>query len=68
MDIMRVALYAKYTQHQRLRDLLLGTGDREIVEHTSNDSFWGDGGDGRGQNVLGKLLMELRDQLLGTPV
>ena len=68
VDIMRVALYAKYTQHQRLRDLLLGTGEREIVEHTSNDSFWGDGGDGRGQNVLGKLLMELRDQLLGTPV
>ena len=53
---MYVALYAKFTQHERLRKLLLETGDRKLVEHTCQDSYWGDGGDGSGQNRLRKLL------------
>jgi len=60
---MKDALNAKFTQHDALKRLLLGTGNRQLVEHTSNDDYWGDGGDGSGQNLLGKLLMELRDQL-----
>jgi predicted NAD-dependent protein-ADP-ribosyltransferase YbiA (DUF1768 family) len=39
------------------------TGDARIVEHTERDDFWGDGGDGSGANMLGRLLMELRDEL-----
>ena len=62
-DIMRVALHAKFTQHQTLRSLLLGTKDALLVEHTVNDSYWGDGGNGTGKNMLGQLLMELRAQL-----
>ena len=62
-DIMREALRAKFTQHPALNSLLLGTRDAEIVEHTTNDNYWGDGGDGRGENRLGHLLMELRAQL-----
>jgi hypothetical protein len=61
--IMREALQAKFTQHPALRSLLLATGDATLVEHTENDSYWGDGGDGSGQNRLGQLLMELRAQL-----
>jgi ribA/ribD-fused uncharacterized protein len=61
--IMREALRAKFIQHPALRSLLLSTGDKSIVEHTQNDDYWGDGGDGNGQNRLGILLMELRDQL-----
>jgi ribA/ribD-fused uncharacterized protein len=64
VDVMRKALYAKFTQHQELRDLLLSTGEATLVEHTENDSFWGDGGDGSGKNWLGKLLMELRKQIV----
>ena len=60
---MKLALRAKFTQHQFLHDLLLSTGDRKLVEHTDKDSFWGDGGDGRGQNKLGHMLMELRQDL-----
>jgi N-glycosidase YbiA len=63
-DIMRRALYAKFTQHEALRALLLGTKNAKLVEHTVNDSYWGDGGDGSGKNRLGVLLMELREQLL----
>ena len=59
-DIMREALRAKFTQHAGLRSLLLDTGDSELIEHTKNDSYWGDGGDGTGKNRLGQLLMELR--------
>jgi ribA/ribD-fused uncharacterized protein len=62
-DIMREALLAKFTQHPALSSLLLRTGDAELVEHTTNDRYWGDGGDGRGKNRLGQLLMELRLQL-----
>ncbi|OLV19261.1 domain GTP cyclohydrolase II [Deinococcus marmoris] len=59
-DIMRTALHAKFTQRPELRALLLGTGDAILVEHTRNDAYWADGGDGSGRNRLGELLMELR--------
>ena len=62
-DVMREALHAKFTQHAHLHALLLATGDAYLAEHTANDSYWGDGGDGSGQNRLGKLLIELREQL-----
>ena len=66
-DIMRQALQAKFTQHDNLRALLLGMGDAVLIEHTENDRYWGDGGDGRGRNRLGRLLMELREQLRNEP-
>jgi hypothetical protein len=62
-QVMYAALRAKFTQHVELRDQLLATGDATLVEHTSNDRYWADGGDGRGRNMLGKLLMQLRDEL-----
>lgn len=62
-DIMRVAVGAKFAQHKELQKLLLSTGAATIVEHTKNDSYWGDGGDGTGQNMLGKILMEVRQRL-----
>lgn len=62
-QIMREAVLAKFEQHPKLRGLLLSTGNAEIVEHTKNDSYWGDGGDGSGQNMLGRILMEVRDLL-----
>ena len=62
-DVMYRALKAKYTQHPKLRKLLVDTGNAILVEHTVNDRYWGDGGDGSGKNMLGKLLMKLRDEL-----
>lgn len=63
VEVMMTALRAKFTQHEELRELLLSTGDEKIVEHTQNDSYWGDGGDGSGKNMLGRLLVRLRDEL-----
>ena len=54
-EIMREALWAKFAQHASLRSLLLATGDAEVVEHTKNDRYWGDGGDGSGKNRLGQF-------------
>ncbi|WP_111979787.1 NADAR family protein [Algibacillus agarilyticus] len=65
--IMKEALKAKFTQHNDIRELLLSTGDAELIEHTDNDHFWADGGDGTGQNMLGKLLMEVRKELSDEP-
>jgi len=62
-DVMRKVVRAKFTQHEELRKLLLDTGDAIIVEHTANDSYWGDGGDGSGKNMLGQILMEIRAEL-----
>jgi ribA/ribD-fused uncharacterized protein len=62
-DIMREAVRAKFTQNAALRSLLLSTGDAKLVEHTANDSYWADGGDGSGRNRLGEILMEVRAEL-----
>jgi ribA/ribD-fused uncharacterized protein len=64
-DIMQEALQAKFTQHPFLQALLLKTGEAELIEHTTNDDYWGDGGNGKGKNRLGHLLMELRVRLKG---
>ncbi|MBI3407968.1 MAG: NADAR family protein [Planctomycetes bacterium] len=62
-DIMRDAVRAKFGQHAELRKKLLATGEAVIVEHTVQDAYWGDGGDGSGKNMLGKILMEVREEL-----
>jgi ribA/ribD-fused uncharacterized protein len=62
-DVMLHALRAKFNQHPKLGQLLLSTGDAKLVEHTVNDRYWADGGDGSGKNRLGELLMQLRSEL-----
>lgn len=61
--VMKDGILAKFRQHPDLRDRLLGSGSRLLVERTKNDSYWGDGGDGSGLNRLGNILMEVRDEL-----
>lgn len=62
MNVMREGLRAKFSD-PRLAKQLCDTGDCLLVEASPYDSFWGAGRDGRGQNHLGKLLMELRADL-----
>lgn len=61
--IMLKALRAKFTQDESCRKVLLSTGDKTLVEHTSRDRYWGDGGDGSGLNILGDLLMVVRKEI-----
>jgi ribA/ribD-fused uncharacterized protein len=63
VDIMRKLIRAKVDQHGYVRRKLLATGDRELVENSWRDDFWGWGPIRDGQNMLGKLWMEVRDEL-----
>lgn len=65
-DRMKNVLRAKFTQHDDLRELLLSTGEARLVESATVDNevnrTWGEV-NGVGRNMLGKLLMEIRDEL-----
>ena len=63
LTVMREAVRAKFTQHPELTAVLLGIAYVVLVEHTANDDYWGDGGDGNGQNWLGRILTEVREEL-----
>jgi len=67
VGVMRAAVLAKFTQHAEPRALLLSTGDAKLVEHTENDDYWGDGGDGSGKSMLGRILMQVRESLRSAP-
>lgn len=65
-DRMRRVLMAKFTQHDDLKELLLGTGNARLVESATVDNevnrLWGEV-NGEGRNMLGTLLMEVRQEL-----
>lgn len=73
-QVMVLGLYAKFSQNERLKELLLATGDTIIAEASPSDKIWGIGlvaddplaqdmKNWKGQNLLGKVLMEVREKL-----
>ena len=67
VDAMRLVLRLKFQQHPRLASQLRDTGSALLIEDSPFDRFWGTGRDGTGQNMLGTLLMELRERLASNP-
>lgn len=63
VEVMRAALLAKFTSNEALKNKLIATDDA-LLEEESLDTFWGIGEDGTGQNMTGKLLMEVRKTLM----
>lgn len=65
-DRMREVLRTKFTQHEDLKALLLSTGEARLVEAARTDNLvnrtWGEV-NGKGLNMLGVLLMEVRDDI-----
>jgi ribA/ribD-fused uncharacterized protein len=65
-DRMRKVLYAKFSQHEDLKQLLLNTGNARLVETgkvpNAVNRTWGKV-NGKGLNMLGSLLMEVRTLL-----
>jgi ribA/ribD-fused uncharacterized protein len=52
----------KFFKHKDLREMLLATEDQKIQEGNKwNDTFWGVC-DGVGENWMGKILMQVREQ------
>lgn len=73
-DIVREGNRHKFTQHNSYKEYLLATGSKVLVEASPVDPVWGiglpqdnpkakDPHSWRGQNLLGFVLMEVRDQL-----
>ena len=62
-DVTRRAVRAKFETHADHRAELLATGDEELVENAPRDYYRGCGSDGSGKNMLGKILMEVREAL-----
>lgn len=72
VPVMKWCLRVKLAQNWvSFGDLLLSTENKPIVEDSRKDDFWGaiknDAGDFHGKNVLGRLLMELREKLKTSP-
>jgi ribA/ribD-fused uncharacterized protein len=63
VELMRDILRAKVAQHEYVRRKLLATGDRELIEDSWRDDYWGWGPNRDGKNMLGKLWMEVRAEL-----
>jgi predicted NAD-dependent protein-ADP-ribosyltransferase YbiA (DUF1768 family) len=63
IQYMALVLNNKFTQNKNARDVLLYTGLQPLIK-SSFDTFWGDGKNGYGKNVHGRLLMKLRLQYL----
>ncbi|WP_019946402.1 NADAR family protein [Hymenobacter aerophilus] len=77
-DVVVRGNVAKFYQHPELREFLLGTSNRVLVEASPVDAIWGIGlaqesphaahpKEWRGLNLLGFALMEVRSQLLNQP-
>lgn len=63
LQVMEEICRAKLRQHQFIQECLSETGDREIIEDSPKDSFWGWGPDQKGSNHLGRIWMKLRAEM-----
>jgi N-glycosidase YbiA len=63
VGVMLNIIREKVRQHEYVRHKLLASGDRELVENSWRDSFWGWGPDRHGVNMLGKIWMQVREEL-----
>lgn len=73
-DVMKQVLRAKFTQNLELRKKLLDTEDKLLAQADARDKYWGIGTSAptsiakdpkkwKGENKLGKILMEIRTEL-----
>jgi len=63
VDRMKECLKIKFLQHPELEEKLLATGNLILIEDSKTDALWGIGKKSNGKNMLGVLLMELREEL-----
>ncbi len=63
-NVMRRAVYAKFSQNPTLKKLLIDTFPAKIIEDSPRDYYWGIGNSDTGKNMLGRILEEVRYILL----
>jgi ribA/ribD-fused uncharacterized protein len=64
VDIMTELIRAKVSQNQDVKECLLKTGSKKIIENSPWDKFWGVGEDKSGLNKMGEILMKVREEIL----
>ncbi|HEY9823432.1 MAG TPA: NADAR domain-containing protein, partial [Candidatus Sericytochromatia bacterium] len=62
-QVMWQAVLTKFLTHTDIQGILLNTGEELIVEDSPIDYYWGCGQDKTGQNQLGKILMNIRQEI-----
>jgi ribA/ribD-fused uncharacterized protein len=62
-DVMGKAVLSKFRTHANIRETLLSTGNKVLIENSPIDYYWGCGQEGSGKNKLGQILMEVREIL-----
>lgn len=62
LGVMKEILRIKAMQHPYVMKKLLESSERVLVEDSWRDSYWGWGPNKDGENHLGKLWMELREE------
>ncbi len=78
-DIMKKAVYEKFSQNKDLKKILIDTNDKILVEASPFDKIWGIGmgeknakithpDNWKGNNLLGKIIMEVREELKTYPI
>lgn len=67
LEIMKKLMRIKAGQHKDVRQALIDSGDLKIIKHIvtypPGDGFWDDGEDGTGLNHMGRMWMEIREEL-----
>jgi ribA/ribD-fused uncharacterized protein len=75
VDIVMRGCFLKFSQNEYIKDILLNTNDAILAEASPYDTIWGIGltiktanackneSEWRGQNLLGKCLMNVREKL-----
>jgi len=63
VNIMKEVVKSKFMSNPELRNKLIATRDAELIEFNNwRDVFWGVC-NGKGENQLGKLLMQVRKEI-----
>jgi ribA/ribD-fused uncharacterized protein len=63
VGVMTELVTKKFLQHPDLAKKLMDTGGRSIQEDSPWDAFWGTGKDGKGENMMGRILKKVRREL-----
>ena len=60
LNVMKEVILLKFLSNTSAQKVLLSTGEKELIEASLTDNYWGEGKDGKGENNLGKILMSVR--------
>jgi ribA/ribD-fused uncharacterized protein len=70
LKVMKDLMRLKAKQHEEITKALIDSGDATIIKHIvtypPGDGFWDDGEDGKGLNHIGRMWMEIRQEIVNT--